>query len=66
MKELKAMNRIVLYKDMTDGARKPYRIAEIFESIDGYRTRVTSHCFVTEAEANAAIRSIKNKNQEEL
>ena len=51
------VNKVVLYKDLTKGARRPYRIAEIFKSIDGYRTRVTRHCFTTEAEAVAAIAS---------
>lgn len=60
------MNRIVLYKDMTEWVKMPYRIAEVFPSIDGHRTRVTSHCFATETEANAAIADIKKRIQEEL
>jgi len=46
-------NKIVIYKDMTPRAPLPFRLAEIFPSIDGgYRTRMTHKCFLTYEEAH--------------
>ena len=48
-------NRLVIYKEITNKARTPFRIAEVFQTIDGYRTRITNHSFDTYEEAKSFI-----------
>lgn len=45
--------RIVIYQDMTLHTKMPFRLAEVFPSIDGgCRTRMTGKCFKTHEEAH--------------
>lgn len=48
-------NTISIFQDMTPHAKKPFRLVEKFPSLDGYRTRMSSHCFDTYEEAHAAV-----------
>jgi hypothetical protein len=53
-------NSLVIYQDLTEGCRYPFRIAETFASVDGgYRTRMTHKCFSTLEEANDFVREFK-------
>ena len=55
-------NRLVIYKDMTVGAKMPYRIADVFPTLDGFRTRLSTICFSTLDEANAYAMQMEGKN----
>ncbi len=56
-------NRIVIYKDMTLHAKMPYRLADVFETLDGPRTRLSTHCFATFEEAKEFVMSIEAKEK---
>lgn len=55
-------NRIIIYKDMTEGAKKPYRLADVYPTLDGYRTRLSHICFETYAEAVSVVMAMENHN----
>lgn len=52
-------NKIVIYQDMTPRAKKAFRLADVFPSIDGCRTRLSSLCFDTYAEAHNAVMELE-------
>ena len=55
---------LVIYKDMTLNARLPFRIAEVYPSIDGgHRTRLTHKCFAKFEEAQEFV--VNHEKQKE-
>jgi len=52
-------NRIIIFKEMTLHAKKPYRLADVFPTLDGPRTRLSHLCFETFEEAKAAVMAIE-------
>ena len=52
-------NRIIIFKDMTLHSKKPYRLADVFPTLDGPRTRLSHLCFDTYEEAKAAVMDIE-------
>lgn len=52
-------NRLIIYKDMTIHAKKPYRLADVFQTLDGPRTRLSYLCFDTLEEAKAVVMAIE-------
>jgi hypothetical protein len=59
------MERFFLYFDMRPNMRNPFRVAELYETIDGTRTRVTHKSFATQAEAIFFINSIETQTETE-
>jgi hypothetical protein len=56
-------NRIIIYKDMTLHAKLPYRLADVFPTLDGHRTRLSSHCFASFEEAKAFAMAIEAREE---
>ena len=52
-------NRIIIFKDMTLHSKKPYRLADVFPTLDGPRTRLSHLCFDSYEEAKAAVMDIE-------
>ena len=52
-------NRIIIFKDMTIHVKKPYRLADVFPTLDGPRTRLSHLCFETYEEAKAVVMAIE-------
>ena len=52
-------NRLIIYKDMTIHTKKPYRLADVFQTLDGPRTRLSCLCFETFEEAKAVVMAIE-------
>jgi len=52
-------NKIVIYKDMTPNSQKPYRLADVYPTLDGPRTRLSHMCFETLDEARSVVNEIK-------
>ena len=52
-------NRIIIFKDMTLYSKKPYRLADVFPTLDGPRTRLSHLCFDSYEEAKAAVMDIE-------
>jgi len=47
---------MVIYKELTERCRRPYRIVEHVITIDGVRSRLTCNSFVTLEEAEDFIK----------
>ena len=52
-------NKLTIWQDMTPCARKPFRIVETIPTLDGYRTRMSSLCFETLAEAHQVVMAME-------
>lgn len=57
------MNKMIIYQDMTIHARKPFRIVEVFPTVDGHRTRLSSLCFETYDQAHAEIMRLEKEDE---
>lgn len=53
------VNRIIIFKDMTLHSKKPYRLADVFPTLDGPRTRLSHLCFESYEEAKAVVMAIE-------
>lgn len=53
-------NHLVIYKQMGSPFNaKPFRIADVFSTVDGMRTRLSHQCFGSMEEAEAYIETQK-------
>ena len=56
---------LVIYKEMNMASQNPFRIAEVFPSIDGgCRTRMTHKCFGTIEEAKKFVSDFQSQSKE--
>jgi hypothetical protein len=59
------MKMFLILMDVRPNMRTPFRVAELYATIDGTRTRLTHHAFATQAEANFFIDSIETQTETE-